>query len=253
MTSEWGNFENWLNSPQGWIFYLVLVVTVVLVPILLDFVRLRRASSLDRFPAILLWTALGLLPIIAVTGPFMYFPPGAILMLTAAMSLFAGVVILRWTRRTERFPAILVWIGLSLLPVILVVPFVTWWYFPSVGLVLLLISAALLFAGVAILRLTERTERLPALLIWAGLGLPPVIPVVVFVPWWYLPSVGAMCMICSAVPLVGGLIILAIAKANAAEIAFRRNSSAEPHFLCSTCGGVLKGGEVCPHCGSEQI
>src|SRR2546425_5953439 len=131
MTTDWGNFENWLNDTGGLSFYLALLGTISLIPILVDFLRLRRRSDLNRFPALLLWVGLILLPIIAVTGSFSYFGPGALLTLTSAFSLFAGVVILRWTHRTERFPAILVWVGLSLSPIILVVSFVTWTYFPS--------------------------------------------------------------------------------------------------------------------------
>src|SRR5205807_9020294 len=29
MTGWWGNFGNWLNSPQGWIFYVVILVFLV--------------------------------------------------------------------------------------------------------------------------------------------------------------------------------------------------------------------------------
>ena len=223
---DWQNFQNWLDSPQGWIFYLVLLVMIGLIPILVDFLRLRQASNLNRFPALLLWFGLVPLPIVAVAGPFGYFDSGVLLVSASAFSLFAGVVIARLSHRTVRFSAVLFWVGLSLLPIILVAPFVTYWYFSSPSIFLILASTFSLFAGVAILRWTQKSERLSAFLIWIGLGLSPIILFVPFVPWMYFSSVGGTCIFASAVPLFGGLILLTAPKARVAA-AFQDDSNDE--------------------------
>jgi hypothetical protein len=62
MTSDWGNFENWLSSERGLIIYLIGFVTIATYLTLLVFLRdLRR---MHRIPAMLIWLGFGLLPIL---------------------------------------------------------------------------------------------------------------------------------------------------------------------------------------------
>jgi len=68
--SEWGNFQGWLNSAQGLVFYFVVLVAIL---ILVFLPSLRRNRGVL---AILIWIGLGLAPVIlAITSiPWGYFP-----------------------------------------------------------------------------------------------------------------------------------------------------------------------------------
>jgi len=114
--------------------------------------------------------------------------------------------------RPHLFPAVSVWVGFGLAPAI----FLTGFLFASgssyppsyltdaVALVLIHVCGFLAVLG--ILSLTHRKERLPVLLIWLVLGMLPVTVPVVFIPWWIFPSVWALMIVVSPLPLVAGLI-----------------------------------------------
>jgi hypothetical protein len=40
--SEWGNFENWLNSKEGWMFYAAVFLAIVVILFFVQWVRGRR-------------------------------------------------------------------------------------------------------------------------------------------------------------------------------------------------------------------
>ena len=49
MTGWWGNFGNWLNSPQGWIFYVVILVFLVsILANLVGYVARRREGGAKK-------------------------------------------------------------------------------------------------------------------------------------------------------------------------------------------------------------
>ena len=120
--SDWQNFLNMLNSSQGTVFYVSLLIMASMYPALIGFLRLTRAHQLNRFPATALWSVLGFFPFLYLAGlgyrggllPFV-----AILGSTSAIPLFAGVIIIHWRHKTGRLPGILVWLGLGLVPVFL--------------------------------------------------------------------------------------------------------------------------------------
>jgi len=41
-TSDWGNFQNWLNSGDGWMFYGAILLAIVVILFYLEWVLVRR-------------------------------------------------------------------------------------------------------------------------------------------------------------------------------------------------------------------
>jgi len=154
MTTGWGNFQNWLNEAgERWVFYVMVFMVLSLIPVLIVLLHRHRNRRLDSFPAISTWFGLSLLPALAITAGFLSNSAGSmaviyillIPMLICGIPLFAGVVMLRWTQRTGRFPAILIWLGLGLPPVAAAVPFAV--FGPDVGATLTVLFAVPLIAG----------------------------------------------------------------------------------------------------------
>lgn len=155
LTSDWVNFENWLNSSQGWTFYLVLLVTISLIPILIAFLSFYRKRRLDLFPAVWIFVGLDLLPASILTASYArgtsasdLYPKlvlaAFVLIPTAALA--TGIIVQRRRHEKQRLPAILIWLGLSLTPVILITLIPTY-YFPAVWAGFMLIFAVPLSAG----------------------------------------------------------------------------------------------------------
>ncbi len=161
---DWQNFQNWLNSPQGWVFYLILIIMIGLIPVLVIFLYLYRKGALRSFPAVWLWVGFGLLPALGLISSYAgatylggsYAPPAAAFLLISAVPLFAGIIILRRRRRFGRFPAVLIWVGLGLMPVMLALLISPWWnYFPSAGAFYTGIFSVPLLAGLSVLAIVK--------------------------------------------------------------------------------------------------
>ncbi len=159
---DWQNFQAWLNSPQGGLFWILFVVWISLILILVVLRSLVRKNNLQRFPGIQLWVGLDLLPLLLMlpsignsgtVGSFLLSVGSiwGIFALASAVPLFVGVIILRWTRRTERLPTILMWLGLGSPPVIVFALIVPWGYFVSAGLFLMSVCAFPLVVGLIVL------------------------------------------------------------------------------------------------------
>ena len=160
---DWQNFQDWLNSPQGWLFWILFVVWISLIPILVVLRRLVRKNNLQRFPGIVLWLGLDLAPLLPLmllsirnsgtVGSFLLSVGSiwGIFALASAVPLFVGVIILRWTRRTERLPTILMWLGLGSPPVIVFALIVPWGYFVSAGIFFMSVCAFPLVVGLIVL------------------------------------------------------------------------------------------------------
>ena len=41
-TSDWGNFQNWLNSGDGWMFYGAILLAIVVILFYVEWVLVRR-------------------------------------------------------------------------------------------------------------------------------------------------------------------------------------------------------------------
>ena len=151
----------------------------------------------------------------------------------------------------QRFPGIQLWLGLGLPPLVVLTlllirnpgtvygPFLL--SMGSMWTIFVLASAVPLFVGVMILRWTRGSERLPTILMWLGLGSPPVISFALIVPWEYFVSVGMFLMSVCAFPLVVGLIVLAFASPGVGSID-------DPIPLCPRCGSrghYRHDGKVC--------
>jgi hypothetical protein len=151
--TEWGNFENWLRGDQGWILYVMLFVVIGLIPVLIVMFYKYSRNRLGSFPALPTWALLDLLPSLLVTFGLAAHTPSPIFAvfyvfipaLVCTVPLLAGVSILHQRQRTGRLPAILIWLGLALPPVVPAYLFFS--FGPSVGTTLILLSAAPLFAG----------------------------------------------------------------------------------------------------------
>src|SRR5438445_822667 len=103
---DWNNWDNWLKSPQGLIFYLVLLMMIGLVPILVVLRRRLRTHKLARFAAVLIWLGLGSLPVVlaALFGGALihlqdvawgfFLSTGVTYILGSAVPLFVGTVVL---------------------------------------------------------------------------------------------------------------------------------------------------------------
>ncbi len=161
---DWQNFQAWLHSPQGSLFWILFVVWISLIPILVVLRSLVIQNNLQRFPGIQLWLGLGLPPLVVLTllsirnpgtvnGPFLLSMGSmwTIFVLASAVPLFVGVMILRWTRGSERLPTILMWLGLGSPPVISFALIVPWEYFFSVGMFLMSVCAFPLVVGLIVL------------------------------------------------------------------------------------------------------
>jgi len=103
--TAWSNFGNWLNSSQGFLFYLGLAWMITLIAVLIILLRMRRTGGLGRFAATLVWLVFGLPPVtigvlILTSSPYM-----AILLLTMTVPLFAGIIILATAKAKTKLPS----------------------------------------------------------------------------------------------------------------------------------------------------
>jgi hypothetical protein len=131
----------------------MLFVVLSLIPVLIVMFYKYSRNRLGSFPALPTWALLDLLPSLLLTFGFAAHTPSPIIVvfyvfipaLVCAVPLLAGVSILHQRQRTGRLPAILIWLGLAIPPVVPAFPFLI--YGPSVGGTLILLSAVPLFAG----------------------------------------------------------------------------------------------------------
>jgi hypothetical protein len=131
----------------------MLFVVLSLIPVLIVMFHKYWRNRLDSFPALPTWAVLDLLPSLLLTFGFAFRASSPLLVvfyvfipaLVCTIPLFAGVSILHQRQRTGRLPAILIWLGLALPPVVPAFAFLS--FGPSVGATLILLSAAPLFAG----------------------------------------------------------------------------------------------------------
>ena len=173
------NFGNWLRSPQGWLFYLTILVMMSLVPTLIILRRQRKPQDLQGFPAIQLWVLQGLIPLVLIlvfnaasledikilfNGLDVGYGAagllsGAVFFLASAAPLLVGVFLTRQRNDLQRLPSVLIWFGLASPCVILTTLFVPWGSFPSVGAVLIAVSVMLLVLGIVVLTIGRRRTR----------------------------------------------------------------------------------------------
>jgi uncharacterized membrane protein len=44
-STDWQNFQNWLNSSQGWIFYFAIFLTMLVILLFVAWLRVGRAHK----------------------------------------------------------------------------------------------------------------------------------------------------------------------------------------------------------------
>jgi len=92
MSSNWGNFLNWLNSPQGWIFYVLVLVLIL--SILVNLVVFMRRIQKHGWGRDAVWSDVWRM--MAIAGGFItllsVFLPGGLFSFSSSSSVtFAGL------------------------------------------------------------------------------------------------------------------------------------------------------------------